>query len=595
MLKRKFLMASASGSREKDQPPTLPVKQHRRSSVESDSVFSPAGLQHHSLGYSDVFCEPTDCHAAQCPIHQRYDPSKHQMRFFSDGTPPPVPRKKLTRTLSLPGIEPPAPCSLSPLSPLQRRPQNFDNPLYMMAPIPDTFMYEETEDLRPTKNPAPLPSLCQLSFDTPDEHLASLFGNFEDQRVVSGRIQHLQLLFLRSMAQSVEDHSILHGKGNSNSYGPQDFLLCDGIQPIKIGENTYYSLKSPKFPGRVLGLRVCKGTKCAPWVCSKEQLHPNVQHVIAYFQPNINKESSSSTMQDLSTSGESDCSVPNPPDDGSAEKPSCLPSMTSLTVESLLQRGHCVSVERDLPHATLEDFVQDSCSVKHIVKTDSQNYDRQVCVVLLQVLMGSNHLHNKSTAAAELRPREILLVWPSRDRCKAGEVLEGNGQRGWVQELWRKYGSPCVLVTPQSAASLDPQPLTSIKCQIGGLIQFCLRPKESSEDPTLSVYRKGLLRLSSLLQSQSSPQITDIIAMLQVLLWGPRISVFNQNSSSSVTTVQNWLTVKRAMLVMKLAGVGRIQCQTGVDWEDLMCLKYLPFIDSETVVGVAMQLCNILS
>lgn len=179
------------------------------------------------------------------------------MRFFSDGTPPPVPRKKLTRTLSFPGIEPPAPCSLSPLSPLQRRPQNFDNPLYMMAPIPDTFLYEETEDLKPTRNPAPLPSLCQLSFDAPDEHLVSLFGKFEDQRVVSERIQYLQLLFLRSMAQSVEDRSILQGKErNSNSYGPQDFLLCDGSKPIKIGENIYYSLKSPKFPGRVLGLRV---------------------------------------------------------------------------------------------------------------------------------------------------------------------------------------------------------------------------------------------------------------------------------------------------------------------------------------------------
>lgn len=345
----------------------------------------------------------------------------------------------------------------------------------------------------------------------------------------------------------------------------------------------------------VNSVQVCKGTTRAPSVRSKEQLHANVQDVIAYFQPNINKESNSSTKQDHPTSGESDCRVPNRPDDGSAEKASCFPSLTSLTVESLLQRGHSVSVERDLPHANLEDFVQDSCLVLHVFKSDSQDYDRQVCVLLLQVLMGSNHLHSKSAAAAELRPREILLVWPSRDRCKGGDVLEGNGQRGWVQELWRKYGSPCVLVTPQSAASMAPQPLTSIKCQIGGLIQFCLRPKESSEDPTLSVYRKGLLRLSSLLQSESSPQMIDIIAMLQVLLWGPEVSVFNYKSSSSVQTVQNWLTVKRAMLVMKLARVGRIQCQTGVDWEDFMCLKYLPFIDSETVVGVATQLCNILS
>lgn len=48
------------------------VNSFRRSSVESDSVFSPAGFQHPSFAYSDVFSEPTDCHAAQCPIHQRY-------------------------------------------------------------------------------------------------------------------------------------------------------------------------------------------------------------------------------------------------------------------------------------------------------------------------------------------------------------------------------------------------------------------------------------------------------------------------------------------------------------------------------------------
>ncbi|XP_008405340.1 pseudopodium-enriched atypical kinase 1 [Poecilia reticulata] len=586
-------MASASGSRAKDQPPILPVKQHRRSSVESDSVFSPAGFQHPSFAFNgDVFSEPTDCHAAQCPIHQRYDPFKHQTRFFSDGTPPPVPKKKLTRTLSLPGIDPPAHCSLSPLSPLQRRPQNFDNPLYMMAPIPDTFMHEETQDLEPARrSPSPLQPLSHLTFDTPDEHLASIFGSFEDQRVVSGRIQHRQLLFLRSMSKSVEERSILKVKERDcDSYEPQDFLLCEGSKPKKIGGKTYYSFQSPKFPGRTLGLRACKGTKNAPSTRNKENLHANVQDVIAYFQPSINKESKTSATQDLSTAGESDCRAPDPPDGGSDEKASRL-GMTSLTVHSLLQRGHCVSVERDLPHATLEDFVQDSCLVQ---PSDGQNYNRQVCVLVLQVLMGLHHLHSNSAAAAELRPKEILLVWPGRERCKGGDVLERDGQIGWVQELWRKYGCPRVLVTPQSAASA-PQALTSIKCQMGALIHFCLRPQETHKDPTLSVYRTGLLHLSSLLQSENGPQMTDIIATLQVLLWGPRVSLSGHGGSLSVTAVQNWLTVKRALLVMKLAEVGLNQDQPGVDWEDCMCLKYLPFTDSETVMGAAMQLSNILS
>lgn len=188
------------------------------------------------------------------------DPSRHQMRFFSDSTPPPVPKKRLARTLSLPGTNAPPLSPLSPLPPLQRHPQNFDNPLYMMAPIHDTYMHEETEEFEPvTKSPVPLLSFSQLCFDTPDEHLTYLFSSFDDQRVVSQGIQHRHLLFLRSMVQSVEAGVLLQ-EGTTgrdvSSYKPQDFLLCEGSEPKQIGDTVYYSLHSPMFPGRVLALRV---------------------------------------------------------------------------------------------------------------------------------------------------------------------------------------------------------------------------------------------------------------------------------------------------------------------------------------------------
>lgn len=44
----------------------------RRSSVDSDCVFlSHAGLQHQNAGHN-VVTDSTDCHAAQCPVHQHY-------------------------------------------------------------------------------------------------------------------------------------------------------------------------------------------------------------------------------------------------------------------------------------------------------------------------------------------------------------------------------------------------------------------------------------------------------------------------------------------------------------------------------------------
>lgn len=131
----------------------------------------------------------------------------------------------------------------------------------MLAPIPiSTYFLEETEEPNPARgSPVPSLSLSQLSFDTPDEHLPYLFSSFEDPRVVFQGIQHRHLLFLRSMAQSIDAGILLQGEATDrdiNSYQPQDFLLCEGSEPKQIGDTVYCSLRSPKLPGRLLALRV---------------------------------------------------------------------------------------------------------------------------------------------------------------------------------------------------------------------------------------------------------------------------------------------------------------------------------------------------
>ncbi|XP_047443463.1 inactive tyrosine-protein kinase PEAK1 [Mugil cephalus] len=599
----------ASGS-----PPALPVKQHRRSSADSDCVtLSPAGLQHQNNAFNEVFSEPTDCHAAQCPIHQRYDQSRHQMRFFSDGTPPPVPKKRLARTLSLPGSNAPSFSPLSPLSPQQTYPQNFANPLYMMGLMPDACLHEEVEESKPARgSPVPSLSFSQLSFDTPDEHLPYLFSSFVDQMVVSQGIQHRHLLFLRTMAQSVEARSLLQGESTEKdvgSYQAQDFLLCQGGKPKQIGDMIYYSVRSPKFPGRVLGLRIHKrAAETSPAPVEYQPPHVNVQNVIACFQPSSilgnNAPTASSTSQ-------SDCSPAEPPGGSSAECATDPASTSVPTVQSFLQRGHAVSIERDLPHATLEDFVRESRPLQSAERLD---YDRQVCFVLLQILMGSQHLYKNRVSAAELRPQDILLVWPSRetetgeDTMKRAEPRssktgtqkeemewEKTEDKGRTQTLWRTRGSPHVVLVPSSSA---PPPLASIKLQIAALIQFCLKPQQSSQSqdsvPYLSSYRRGLLHVSSVLPSERGPQVADMVVMLQVLLWGPRVPLFNPRGSTT-TTVHNWLTIKRALLVMKLAERALIQDQSALDWEDCMCLQYLSFTDSETVISVTGPLWHALS
>ncbi|XP_072294179.1 uncharacterized protein [Eucyclogobius newberryi] len=243
-------------------PPALPVKHHRqrshshRGSSVDRSLLSPE-LQPPNYTLDDVF-ESIDCHATSCPIHQDLGTCLHQLRFLSDGTPPPVPRKRLVRTLSLPADHVPPLSPMSPCLPLQMRPHNFDNPLYMLAPARDTYFSKEPSGFGVANrgSTAPLLPLSQLTFDTADEHLVNFFANFEDQNAVSQTVQHRHLLFLRDMAQNMMNNVLLKEETPVSPYQPQDFLLDEGSEPRTIAGRIYYSVHSPKFPGRTLGLRV---------------------------------------------------------------------------------------------------------------------------------------------------------------------------------------------------------------------------------------------------------------------------------------------------------------------------------------------------
>lgn len=349
-----------------------------------------------------------------------------------------------------------------------------------------------------------------------------------------------------------------------------------------------------------LSVQVHKQTDESSSAHTKHQpSHVNVHDVIAHFQP------SNTARNDTSTSHlfKPGCTAAKLPGGGSTDH-------NLSSVQSFLLKGHSVSVERDLPHFTLEDFVQNSSLLQ---STDCLDYDRQVCVLLLQILMGSQHLCNISASAAELRPRDIFLVWPYRGEEEGRNMLEPNASEikssrlkeverektektGKIQMLWRTHGSPRVVLIPILPALHVPHPLSYIKSQIGALIQYCFHSQDSltsmGSGPTLSKssYRRRLLYLASLLQSEGSwLQTEDMVAMLQVLLWGPRVPLFDHRCHVT-TSVHNWLTIKRALLVMKLAERGLIQDQSALDWEDSMCLKYLSFTDSEAVVSVTSQL-----
>ncbi|XP_033847912.1 inactive tyrosine-protein kinase PRAG1 [Periophthalmus magnuspinnatus] len=579
-------------------PPALPVKHHRQrssshrgSSMGSDSTLLSPGPQLSNNTLNDVF-EKTDCHAASCPIHQDLD-SVHHMRFLSDNNPPPVPKKRLVRTLSLPANHVPALSPLSPCLPLQMHPHNFDNPLYMLTPVRDTLFSKESSGLGAASrsSTAPLLPLSQLSFNTSDEHLVNFFVSFEDQDTVSKTIQHRHLLFLRDMVQKMEANLLLKEELSEkpvSSYQPQDFLLDEGSEPKTIAGKIYYSVHSPKFPGRILGLRIITQTELSASTCTNPQpAHVNVKHVVAHFQPTSNV--TDSCIKTEFVNSVRGCTAAISPCGGSNEYANYSGSRLLSTVQHLLWKGHSVAIERDLPSATLEDFVQEIQSMQNM---DCVLYDKRVCFLLLQILQGAQHLY-KNICGPGLKPQEILLVWPGRTKTepesshaksKKNEALNSvteTGLGGYIQMLWETQGCPRVVISSQTSGVPVSQSLVSIKANIGALIQYCLNVHKGLAALYMSTYRNALLYLASQLKDNSSGlNIDDMTGVLQVVLWGPGAPLMKHIGMS---TALSWLSVKRALLVMKLAEKG--VDHTALDWQDILCLQYIAFTEPQTVIN----------
>ncbi|KAG9350576.1 hypothetical protein JZ751_024465 [Albula glossodonta] len=635
----------------KGYPPPLPVKQRRSlysrgSSYGSSfgSTFeleleqeacSSLGTQSQTHSLSDVFPTSIDCHAPQCPIHHGPDSIySHQGRFLSDYKPP-VPKKKLIRALSLPGG------CLHPQCSLPSRRLNYDNPLYMLTPIKDIQFTEIKEQRAVFESLNPSQHLSLLSFDTPDLQLPCFFKNFQDQGQVSMDIQQCHQLFLRSIAQRMEKS--LHGVEpikEVGSFQPQEFQICEGYQSRKIGGAVFYHVHCQKMPGRVFSAKVYRSSDGSHKAALQKPLprHANIQQVLAHYPHCLQSEQYTSTENPKAINASTapqECehkSPQSPSDDSSMEKQLQVPSSSGHTVLSLLRSGaYEVDIERDMPWATLEDFVEDGISLH---QSEPQLYERRLCLLLLQLAQGLQHLHKHAATCAELQPQSIMLAWSERETIEelteqTGETVtpdteteidnkEREGSEGRIQRkvhgeggdldtsvqgLWKKWGLPRVVITfqplPESSQTAAPE-----KLHFGSLLRFCLHLPENSipQEPMASLeisqsspYTQGLLLLASqLLDQESGVQTADVPGVLQALLWGPQAKLFQQNQPESGTTLLgSWLSVKRALLVQKMAELGLSERDRWLDHEDFLCLQYLSLSSPESVLKsiTLLQLC----
>uniref|UniRef100_H3AH29 PEAK family member 3 n=2 Tax=Latimeria chalumnae TaxID=7897 RepID=H3AH29_LATCH len=278
-----------------------------------------------------------------------------------------------------------------------------------------------------------------------------------------------------------------------------------------------------------------------------------------------------------------------------------------------------VVIVREVPYQTLAEFVKEN---KNLHEIHPSVYERHMCLLLLQLCMGLEHLKKHKVTHCDLQPENLLLV-----KCMSHEQDDQK-----AQDMSKKPDLPRLLISnfskakqmtvsqvPDNSADharLAPELFSASQYkkvdefQVGILIYELLhqpnpfeKPSElkykdySLEDlpviPNQSVYSPGLQCLAKLLlhaDPRARKDISQAKNALELILWGPRKELFIENSID-LCLIQNWLEIKRALLTLKL-GEKLFEDKGIVDLEHWFCCQYFT-ISKESILRTA-QILQIL-
>ena len=311
-------------------------------------------------------------------------------------------------------------------------------------------------------------------------------------------------------------------------------------------------------------------------------------------------------------------------------------------------KSRVVVITREVPFQTVADFVREGVA-RHT--HNPELYERQVCLLLLQLCSGLEHMKPYHVTHCDLRLENLLLV-----HCHPGnpwnlDILEPNNNSNSSSSgatsasaaaaaanatcparliisnfSQAKQKSTLMATDPgtlRDQSRLAPEIVTATqyrKCdefQTGILIYEMLhRPNPFEETPELkereytwadlpplpvrSLYSQGLQQLARLLLTVNPSErirMSEARACLQCLLWGPREDLFQALGCSSTgpmsgatasqreATLQNWLDLKRTLMMIKFAERS-LDMACGVSLEDWLCCQYLAFATTDTLSRV---------
>lgn len=292
-------------------------------------------------------------------------------------------------------------------------------------------------------------------------------------------------------------------------------------------------------------------------------------------------------------------------------------------------RSRVVVITREVPFQTVADFVREG-GPRHA--EDPELYERQVCLLLLQLCSGLEHMKPHHVTHCDLRLENLLLVQCQPGASGSPDPLEPNNNNNsngaacparliisnFSRAKQRGGGAAARPGTLRDQARLAPEIITATqyrKCdefQTGILIYEMLHrpnPFEATPDlkereytwadlpplPARSLYSQGLQQLARLLLTVNPTeriQMCEARACLQGLLWGPREDLFQAlgcggpgPAGQRRATLQNWLDLKRTLMMIKFAERS-LDAARGVSLEDWLCCQYLAFATTDTLSRV---------
>ncbi|XP_071599011.1 inactive tyrosine-protein kinase PRAG1 isoform X1 [Heliangelus exortis] len=414
--------------------------------------------------------------------------------------------------------------------------------------------------------------------------LHNLLSNIDSKEGVYAKLGALYAESLRRLVAKCEDcfmreqKNELHFSENNWSL----FKLACNKPCCDSGDAIYYCATCSKDPSTTYAVKICKAqeSKVAASYCSPAvPVHFNIQQDCGHFVASV--PSSMLLASDVGKSMRGDGL--HPP--RTASEHDCV-----------------VVITREVPSQTTADFVRDSVML-HQAKPEL--YERRVCFLLLQLCNGLEHLKEHGIIHRDLCLENLLLVpcKPPMSCVKAKD--DKHLPRLIISNFLKAKQKPGTEDSKlkKSQARLAPEIVSASQYkkfdefQTGILIyellhqpnpfeeKVHLREQEySPEDlpalPSLSIYSRGLQQLAHLLL-EADPikrvRITEAKWMLQCLLWGPRKDLMEQPLSHEEAlrrVLQNWVDMKRALLMMKFAERA-VDIERSIELEDWLCCQYL--------------------